>query len=327
MGVMITDDATRKHLFQAPELVRDLVCTYVPHPWLSGLDFGTLEPVPSSFVSDEMRQFHSDVIWRVKAQGEWVYLYLLIEFQSRVDPHMALRVMTYLALLYQSLVRQNQGLAQHRLPPVLPLVLYNGEATWTAVMDMAQLIPELPEDLRVYTPSLRYVLVDEERHLPDQGADHALAHLMRFAHAREPGQQLEHLVRALKLVQNDAKLLEHVCAWVKAVAQQKEWLRAVEALGQVHRQGEFAMAFKWGIERWVEDKQEEWLQQGIEQGLHRGIGQGEGLLLQKLLSKRFGDLPPEMVQMIRSAEPKEIELWGERVLDAPSLQAVFRPAH
>ena len=96
---MITDDATRKHLFQAPELVRDLVCTYVPHPWLSGLDFGTLEPVPSSFVSDEMRQFHSDVIWRVQAQGEWVYLYLLIEFQSRVDPHMALRVMTYLALL------------------------------------------------------------------------------------------------------------------------------------------------------------------------------------------------------------------------------------
>jgi hypothetical protein len=84
------------------------------------------------------------------------------------------------------------------------------------------------------------------------------------------------------------------------------------------------MAFKWGIERWVEDKQEEWLQQGIEQGLHRGIGHGEGLLLQKLLSKRFGDLPPEMVQMIRSAEPKEIELWGERVLDAPSLQAVFR---
>ena len=79
------------------------------------------------------------------------------------------------------------------------------------------------------------------------------------------------------------------------------------------------MAFKWGIERWVEDKQEEWLQQGI--------GQGEGLLLQKQLSKRFGDLPPEMVQMIRSAEPKEIELWGERVLDAPSLQAVFRPAH
>jgi hypothetical protein len=147
---------------------------------------------------------------------------------------------------------------------------------------------------------------------------------MRFAHAREPGLQEEHLERALKLVQNDAKLLEHVCAWVQAVAQQKEWLRAVEALGQVHRQGEFAMAFKWGIERWVEDKQEEWLQQGIEQGLHRGIGHGEGLLLQKLLSKRFGDLPPEMVQMIRSAEPKEIELWGERVLDAPSLQAVFR---
>ena len=78
---MITHDATHKHLFQAPEIVRDLVCTFVPHPWLRALDFDTLEPVPSSFVNDDMRQFHSDVIWRLKADRRWVYLYLLIEFQ------------------------------------------------------------------------------------------------------------------------------------------------------------------------------------------------------------------------------------------------------
>ena len=35
------------------------------------------------------------IIWRVRVAGEWLYVYLLIEFQSRIDPWMAVRVMVY----------------------------------------------------------------------------------------------------------------------------------------------------------------------------------------------------------------------------------------
>ena len=123
---MITDDATHKHLFNAPEFVRDLVLTFAPHPWLLSLDFSTLEKVPSSFVSDHMRQRHGDAIWRLKAHSDWVYLYLLIEFQSRPDRYMALRKMTYVGLLYQDLIAHDSVAGRQRLPPVLPIVLYNG---------------------------------------------------------------------------------------------------------------------------------------------------------------------------------------------------------
>ena len=61
-----------------------------------------------------------------------MYLYILIEFQSSVDPWMAVRVMTYIGLLYQDLIKQKQVLKGRRLPPVLPIVLYNGDAKWTA---------------------------------------------------------------------------------------------------------------------------------------------------------------------------------------------------
>ena len=52
-----------------------------------------------------------DLVWRVRLRhsGDWLYLYLLIEFQSRDDPTMAIRVMTYLGLLYQSLLRHRFG--------------------------------------------------------------------------------------------------------------------------------------------------------------------------------------------------------------------------
>ncbi len=43
---------------------------------------------------------------------------------------MALRVMVYVGLLYQDLVRAAAATAAGKLPPILPLVLYNGNGPW-----------------------------------------------------------------------------------------------------------------------------------------------------------------------------------------------------
>ncbi|MEX1058175.1 MAG: Rpn family recombination-promoting nuclease/putative transposase [Natronospirillum sp.] len=64
---------------------------------------------------------------RVRWGDQWLYVYLLLEFQSTVDPYMAVRIMTYLGLLYQYLVRQGELTPAGKLPPVLPVVLYNGQ--------------------------------------------------------------------------------------------------------------------------------------------------------------------------------------------------------
>ena len=138
------DDASYKLLFSAPEVVRDLVLGFIPDAWLHSLDYTTLEKVPGSYVTDDLRHRADDVIWRVRADGEWVYLYLLIEFQSTVDPWMAVRMMTYVGLLYQDLIRRGDALKGKMLPPVLPIVLYNGDAKWTAATDIAELIPKAP---------------------------------------------------------------------------------------------------------------------------------------------------------------------------------------
>jgi hypothetical protein len=45
---------------------------------------------------------------------------------------MALRMMVYVGLLYQDLIKRGEALADGRLPPVLPIVLYNGSPSWTA---------------------------------------------------------------------------------------------------------------------------------------------------------------------------------------------------
>ncbi len=102
-------DSSYKFLFSTPELVRDLIIGFVPDEWLHGLDYATLEKIPGSYITEDLSSRADDVVWRVKVGGEWVYLYLLIEFQSSVDKYMALRMMVYVGLLYQELDQTGRG--------------------------------------------------------------------------------------------------------------------------------------------------------------------------------------------------------------------------
>ena len=70
-------------------------------------------------------------MWRLRARGAggWLHVLVLLEFQSTTDSAMALRVLEYTALLYGEMLRR--GVARPgALPPVVPVVLYNGDSPW-----------------------------------------------------------------------------------------------------------------------------------------------------------------------------------------------------
>ena len=88
-------DSGYKLLFSHPELVADLLRGFVPEPWVAEVDFTTLTPVKGSYVSEGLRQRHDDVVWKVRLREQWLYVYVVIEFQSEPDPFMALRLLVY----------------------------------------------------------------------------------------------------------------------------------------------------------------------------------------------------------------------------------------
>ena len=117
----------------------------------------------------------------------WLYVYLLLEFQASVDRFMAVRILTYTGLLYQDLIRSH-ALHQERLPPVLPIVLYNGETRWTAAVELAALLEPAPAELQAYQPQQRYLLLDEgaysDTHLA--GLRNLVAAVFRLENSRTP---------------------------------------------------------------------------------------------------------------------------------------------
>ena len=134
-------DASYKSLFASPRTVADTL-RYALQELATRLDFSTLERLPASFVTEHLRQRHADMLWRVRiARSGWLYLLVLLEFQSTVDRHMALRMMDYTARVLQGLDRNDLG-PGGEFPFLLPVVVYNGGRRWNAATDMRHLFPQ-----------------------------------------------------------------------------------------------------------------------------------------------------------------------------------------
>ena len=78
-------DHSYKMLFSHAELVRDLLEGFIEQDWVKHLNLDTLEKVSCSFIADDLREREDDIIWRVQYGKQWVYIYILIEFQSTVS--------------------------------------------------------------------------------------------------------------------------------------------------------------------------------------------------------------------------------------------------
>ena len=145
---------------------------------------------PTEYVSDDRRQRRSDMVWRVRVRsggsGEWLYLLVLLEFQSTVDRRMALRILSYTAQTYEKLLRGEQAPAGGKLPPMLPVVVYNRPPRWSAPLEMEELVAAVGEGLQPFQPrqrfgnvtnyvsegtdSLLFVFVDEDQDAVHRGA-------------------------------------------------------------------------------------------------------------------------------------------------------------
>ena len=63
----------------------------------------------------------------------------------------------------------------------------------------------------------------------------------------------------------------------------------------------------------------------IQRARDEGRHEGRQAVLERLLRRRFGLLPPGVAERLRRASAGEIEAWADNVLDADTLDEVFRP--
>ena len=319
-------DETYKKLFAFPRMVEDLLRGFVPGPRVDDIDFSTLRKLSSEYVSDELLKRHGDAVWRVRLRGRWLYLVVLLEFQSRDEPRMALRILTYTGLLYEELVRNGVVEADEPLPAVLPVVLYNGARPWRAAREMRELIAAVGPALARFQPAQLYHVVDE-RHLPEDDLPSgnlmtSVVQLERSGSAAD----LARVVEALQATLSDPRetgLRQVFLDWVRRtaarVAPDGEGLPTTRTLEEL-KMTLVERAAEWP-KQWLREGIEQGVKQGIEQGVKQGIEQGlahERALLRRQAALRFGAEAASRVSRAveRIADPEGLAAAGDWIVRA-----------
>ena len=245
---------------------------------------------------------------------------------------MPVRMMVYVGLLYQDLIRRGDVLQGKRLPPVLPIVLYNGAAKWTAATDIADLIPRAPGLVADYLPQLKYLLIEQNRYTDETLVTmrNLVAAIIRVEQPPD-SKALFDLIDVLNdWLADNPELRKVFAVWIRAVVLRRS--KHAVVLPKIDDLKELKMTLAERFETWAEEFEQrgmekgiqKGIEKGIEQGIEQGIIKGETLLLQRLLIKRFGPLPDHAAQQIESATVGQIDVWIDRVLDAQSLDDVLR---
>ena len=320
---MADHDHSYRHIFSHASVVEDLLKGFIHEDWAQHLDYTTLEKENNSYVTEDLRDRIDDVVWRIKLRdGRWLYLYLLIEFQSSVDPWMAVRIMVYVGLLYQDLIKSGAVKSgdkplDAKLPPVFPIVIYNGEGRWTAKRDIADLIQTVSGPLAGYQPRQKYWLLDEGRvpaeALPD--LPNTVAEIIRLETSPEPEDMRRVIARLVKNLAGPEydSLRRALTVWMKRVLLKR--LLPGEEVPEINDLQE--------VETMLAERVEQWTSRWEQRGMERGMQRGEAAVLERQLLKRFGSLDESLRLRLNTATLEQLEVWTDRILDAVRIEDVF----
>lgn len=120
------------------------------------------------YVLQDYRKKEADVVYRMKfrnpitGEEKEVIFYILLELQSSVDRMMLYRLLMYMVQIWkQELTNVKYVDAQeqdYKLPAIVPIVLYNGEKEWDAVMRFRDL-QNGEEKFGNYLVDFQYILI------------------------------------------------------------------------------------------------------------------------------------------------------------------------
>jgi hypothetical protein len=271
---------------------------------------------------------------------------------------MALRIMVYTGLLYQDLIKSKAVTSKDKLPPVFPLVLYNGKNRWTAARNVADLIEPYPGVLQRYRPSQKYFLLDEgrikEREL--EGLNSTVSEIIRLENSPTP-EELKQIVSRLTLRLHDKRhdsLRRALVVWINRIVLKRmipeenipnvtelqeidnmlaerveEWTEKWKQQGikqgmqQGIKQG-MQQGIQQGMQQGIQQGKQQGIQQGMQQGIQRGKQQGKSALLLRLVKKRFGKIPIWAEEKISTATKTELDEWSDNIFIATTIEELFQ---
>jgi len=200
--------------------------------------------------------------------------------------------------------------------PWLALVIYPARSTEKAASIAFSPFMDLPQLRRVY--------LDDYRDC--QGLTPALELIRLIASSK---QQTITLARKLAERRDEfgpdgLDFIETILVY-KLPRLSREEIKIMLALNEIElKQTRFYQeVVEEGRQEGIQKGRQEGIQKGRQEGMQKGRQEGEQILLQRMLTRRFGELPDWAQKRLLQASPEQLEQWADRLLDVPTLDSVF----
>jgi hypothetical protein len=303
-------DTLFKAVFSAPVRAAELLRLMLPPELTRQIDWDSLVLEQGSYVDEELRSQHTDLLFAARLHGHDLRVYILFEHKSWPDGWVGLALHRYLGAFWNAHVKAEKPAL---LPPVLPVVVFHSQRNWTVATEFSRLVdlPPAAEVLRPFTPKFKFVLVDLASADPAKMEALAISPISQLA------------VRAL----NEVRPAPDVAAmwsdwgsllgsaprgldWDAFIQQLFSYLYAIRTPEELRT---------INLELLGEGKVTMTLGEYLDKS--RQEGKQETLLAQ--LRIKFCEVPAPVVARVETAEPGALNRWIARVLTASSLDEVF----
>lgn len=187
--------------------------------------------------------------------------------------------------------------------------------------------PELCRASLKVTPEHRFVLIDVRLQNPQHldKLNNTVGLLLQFEQPHPYEASVQRLVRLKQMHLTQHALRRDIGTWVLEVTGNDRLLQALvnEFVNPKGTIMNMDRAYKDWVRRMKAQGVSQGISQGLSQGLSQGISQGRADLLSKLLTEKFGTVPPKFKRRLQSASIEELDQWGINILTAQTPEEVF----
>jgi len=280
--------------------------------------------VPETFVDQALRASVTDLLLRQPLRGgDEAFVYCLVEHKRTDEATVMPQLLRYLSAIYERLARTHR---RGEIPPVVPIVVYNGDNHWRG--------PRRFSDLLDATPELKRLTVDFGIVLLDVGAE-PIARLsknrilrggllgLRVA-ASPPAKQAAVVLKSVEALRDDPSTVELFLRYFQSVAPRA----ALEVLRRAVRESDSKESVMQSIADYLEQRgYRRGERKGLKAGLVRGREEGREVTLRRMvlqvLLTRFKKLARSVESKLANADAATLERWHQKALTCQSVAAVF----
>ncbi|WP_240739270.1 Rpn family recombination-promoting nuclease/putative transposase [Marinitoga lauensis] len=320
-------DQLFKEIFQDKEMLVEFIRMFLPVFKQYKITPEQITIEKTQFTDLKYGDKESDLLFKINYLNNDAYVFLLLEHQSSVDYLMQFRILEYMVRIWRNYINKHKDLSKRKnfkLPPIIPVVFYNGNRKWTAEIWYMEKINNW-QTFMDYTPKFKYEIIDLTQIKREKliGIKNALGLLLSIDRTDKKGikEAFKEIEKAFKELpeKEKKKFTEYLNNFLKVLSR-KNGIEMIEIdIESGEEESHMFENFVKAIDESLKESYEKGVAIGIEKGIEKGIEEGKKeaaiKLAKTLLFKKFGDKIKSYLPNIENLDLKDLDYISGNIFD------------